>query len=142
VIRRSMAVGLSCAVAVTVALFGVAGPAQATRGYFTSSIINDDSLARGGSLGVIHLWDGRYGSSGTAKYDYALPPGADTKDDLRWKEAAGYYLGPGYCAQIWRLNLNTDKWARWSSDAHAGQHQLPDGGPGFPNIWKINPYRC
>ncbi|GAA4606501.1 hypothetical protein BJY16_005863 [Actinoplanes octamycinicus] len=94
-------------------------------------VYNGSSLG----LGVMHLFDGHYGSG---KYDQVLP--AYQRSDVRfptWSTTEGVYIGPGYCAQIsvrWNANL---EWNR-NPDIRGPIQLYTD--PGY--YWKVVQYKA
>jgi hypothetical protein len=93
-------------------------------------IYNDPSLVSV-SVGVSTAADGTY--------DALLAPGKNTSQaPLYWNAARGFYIGQGYCAQVWSRAGTTGAWTRFGSDAQ---------GPEFDYLtantnWKIVPYRA
>src|SRR5262245_12818821 len=100
ILRRLAVLAMTCLVAAGATLVGGATPAAAAA--LRSSIRNSPRITSV-NLGVIHFEDGRYGEGGTQLYDGLLEPGAVTDLRFHWTEASGFYLGYGWCAQIWRL---------------------------------------
>ena len=109
---------------------GVAAAAETSAASTHGSITNASS---GISIGVVHQYDGSYGH-GT--YDVLLKPGHDTFHDFGWQSAGGFYIGPGYCAQLWYINVETGKWERGGPDTGPGLEQLSDNA-----TWKVVAYR-
>jgi hypothetical protein len=98
-------------------------------------IWNDTGFIRIG-IGAIHLWDCAYANG---DYDQILPAGQSTYETFRWQEAAGVYIGSGYCAQTWYWNgWNGVDWSRYPGADVKGPSQV--FFPGGDN--KVVPYRC
>ncbi len=104
-----------------------AAPAHAA----TNTIYNGGSVG----VGVMHLWDGVYGNGA---YDQVLPAGWNTLAYFSWSIAEGFYVGSGYCSQVWRRpDLDSD-WTRAGSDVHGPkQYQV---NPAY--YWKVVAYRA
>ncbi|MCG5468901.1 hypothetical protein LADH09A_002801 [Micromonospora sp. LAH09] len=81
-------------------------------------------------LGIIHVRDGNY-TRGT--YDTLLDH--LHRSNEYWDNTAGYYIGPGYCAEEWRLD-NTGIFD-YLRDVGAGQHFIST-----TQTYAIIAYRC
>ncbi|MDI6104020.1 hypothetical protein QLQ12_36065 [Actinoplanes sp. NEAU-A12] len=118
---------LALVATVALAALAVAGPVQAAP---RNWIYNDPSL-RSVSIGVSVAADGYH--------DQLLAPGKNTSQaPLYWDAARGFFIGDGFCAQIWKRSGTTGSWTRHGPDAQ---------GPSFEYLtesryWKIVPYRA
>ncbi|MFG1920266.1 hypothetical protein [Micromonospora sp. NPDC048898] len=104
--KKAAAVGAALGMAATLA---VSAPAAAASNY----IHNVSNLG----LGVIHVQDGNYTHG---NYDVVLPKGQKTT--IYWANAAGYYIGPGYCAYVWELTGGS--WVLTNDNVRPGQHYI------------------
>ena len=100
---------------------------------YTNYIFNKSADNIG--LGVIHVRDGNY-TLGT--HDAVLPWGTFSDWQFGWTTTAGWYTGPGYCTQQWRLdNSGTGPRTRQLPDLGPGQHFI-----GAHTVYEVRAYRC
>ncbi|MGW5560553.1 hypothetical protein ACWER9_25435 [Micromonospora sp. NPDC003944] len=105
--KKAITVGAALSTAATLA---VATPASAASNY----ILNASNLG----LGVIHVQDGNYTHG---NYDTILPANRSTTDF--WANAAGYYIGSGYCGWVW--TLSGGDWLLTDDNVRPGKHFIP-----------------
>ncbi|SEG91678.1 hypothetical protein SAMN05216223_12450 [Actinacidiphila yanglinensis] len=89
--------------------------AKAAAAAGTNFIGNDNSIG----LGVMHIKDGVYTQGA---YDAVLPAEDNTEDAFGWANAAGWYLGPGYCSAQLRSDDGGADWYQQTPDLGPGQH--------------------
>ncbi|WP_433309392.1 hypothetical protein ACQP0U_20510 [Micromonospora sp. CA-269861] len=118
--KKAVAVG--AVLGMTAATLTVASPASAASNY----IYNSSNLG----LGVIHNRDGKYT---LGNYDTVLAAGRRTTDF--WANAAGYYIGPGYCGFEWTLTGGS--WLLTDDSLDPGQHYIPT-----TVTVQVSPVRC
>ncbi|MFI6235492.1 hypothetical protein ACIBD9_18195 [Micromonospora sp. NPDC050784] len=106
--KKAVAVG--AALGMTAATLAVAAPASAASNY----ILNSSKIG----VGVIHVRDGNYTRG---NYDTVLAAGHRTSEF--WANAAGYYIGPGYCGYEWTLTGGS--WLLTDDSLDPGQHYIP-----------------
>ena len=133
---------LALAIPLIVAAMLLPMPATAAPQAVTSYIYNRDNhngVATGISIGVISIWDGRYVVPG--KYDALLPSKqrTDTAPGLLWNRADGYYIGPGWCANV---TFSQGGYWYWYQNVGAGIYQLSDITGESVDRWMLDPYRC
>jgi hypothetical protein len=129
---RTTLTRLAAVVATAATVVGLAaGPTQANASG-TNYIQNAGSV---GGIGVMHLWDGNYGQG---LYDVVLPQGRFSSSQFGWSYTEGFYIGSGYCAQLWDRYNASDGWSRTTSDI-AGPAQVYTSRYYY---WKVVPYRC
>ncbi|MCO1593718.1 hypothetical protein M8C17_00870 [Micromonospora sp. RHAY321] len=103
--KKAAAAG--AALGMAAATLAVAAPASAASNY----ILNASNIG----VGVIHVRDGNYTRG---NYDTVLAAGHRTSEF--WANAAGYYIGPGYCGYEWILTGGS--WLLTDDSVDPGQH--------------------
>lgn len=124
-IRTRLAAGAAVVVS---ALALASSPAQAAG---TTNYIENMS---GINIGVMHLFDGDYTNTW---YDQLLP--AQRRSDRifpTWSQTQGFYIGPGYCAEMWVKNQYTDGWVHQTQRIKGGYQQPTD--PAYD--WRVRAY--
>lgn len=111
-----------------------AAPAQA--GPDGRNYIWNDGQYNVGGIGVIHIWDGDYTQG---LYDTVLGQNRySSSEPIGWSYTEGFYIGPGYCAQIWYEYYQDDDWTRYSEDIH-GPYQYHVSRYWY---WMVRPYKA
>lgn len=129
ILRRLTIALLPAAALLSIPAAGHASPELAPPPPEGNYIMNSSTISNL-RLGIIHVKDGNY-THGT--YDTLL--NRLHRSNEYWSNTAGYYIGPGYCAQEWRLdNTGTFDYLR---DVPAGQHFIST-----TQTYAIVAYRC
>ncbi|MEV6345644.1 hypothetical protein [Actinoplanes sp. NPDC051851] len=127
---RTVLARLSAGVAAIACALALGGtPAQANSAG-TNYILNGGGIG----VGVMHLWDGSYTQG---SYDVVLSAGGYSSSAFGWSYTEGFYIGSGYCSQVWYRYTTSDSWARYGSDVGSGQHYTSRY-----YYWKVVPYAC
>jgi len=117
---------------------GAAGSARACNAGARGYISNPSPVG----IGVIQDWRGFGTIYGRGLYDAVLPAGqrTDCAAGFGWYDAEGYYIGPGYCAEV--RYYNNGRFRDYELVA-GGQHPLPPWSWSDPvHRWEVDPYRC
>lgn len=96
-----------------------------------TNYIGNDSLL---GLGVMHIQDGVYTQG---SYDAVLPADSYTNGVFGWANAAGWYLGPGYCSAQLRSDDGGVTWHPQNPNLGPGQHFI-----GSTTDYVVAMYRC
>ncbi|MEU5885198.1 hypothetical protein [Spirillospora sp. NPDC047279] len=114
---------------------GTAAPSEASAARLESYIYNGSSLA----MGVMRTWNGTGRIYGSGLYDKALPARKRTDTSFSWTRAQGFYLGSGYCGDI--FYWNGSMWA-YGASRKSGQHRLGTVVGQSVARWEVRQYRC
>ncbi|MBA8956096.1 hypothetical protein HNR61_007778 [Actinomadura namibiensis] len=103
----------------------------------TSYISNQGSVG----VGVMHDWRGTGNLYVQGLYDKVLPVGqrTDCAAGFGWGQARGYYIGPGWCAEL-RTTNSAGKWYTYDI-VRSGQRARPNLGRTIER-WEVNPVAC
>lgn len=119
---------VATAAVATIAL--AASPAKATDG--NNYVFNAGAI---GSIGVIHIYDGVYTFG---NYDQLLPQGKKSNDWFyTWYRTEGVYIGPGYCADIYKRANDNQSWG--TKVVYEGGGSLPYQTNRYYN-WMVVPF--
>jgi hypothetical protein len=132
---RSTAVRLAAAAVAFVATLTCQYQPASANASGTNYIQNAGSV---GGLGVIHNFTDTGDQYELGVFDAVLPQGKFSSSAFGWSHTEGYYLGSGYCAQIWRRYNASDAWSRYSGDV-LGPHQAEVSRYYY---WKLVPYHA
>ena len=129
--------------ALLVALLGPAQRAQATPAALTVTPAQAAAVGAAtntiynwgpGGVGVIHSQDH---ISVNGKYDAVLPVYGSTWHSFGWTTAAGFYIGPGYCADAYRHDHGLSGSFPFQGTLGAGRHFI-----GTTTSYILQIHRC
>jgi hypothetical protein len=95
-------------------------------------------------LGIIQYWDGNYYAG---HYDRVLPPQVrnlngsvryveNSYDYFGWYTTAGFYIGPGYCADLYRHDFGLSGPWQYQGRIGPGEHPI-----GSNTSYRVNAFR-
>lgn len=85
-----------------------------------------------GGIGVSH-------DNSDRLYDAVLPAYATTESEWHWDHASSFYIGPGYCADVFRMQHGHSTWVSYADGLRGGSGvEVPTD---YNYDWQVQPYK-